>query len=174
MGDPTEELLDIMRAYFDFFFYMTITELWWSDVLLILGIGPKLDVNNINRGDLLSEIRILHSPLSAALQVIAFDLELFRVFHGAHLERHLLLRRSRGCLRLALLMLLGIRRICLKQPQARGGLNVEDLVIVRLHLKDPDLGKCERHRRLLVSELNLFDRCVDCGVGYSRITELLL
>ena len=133
MGHPAEELLDIMRANFDFFFYLTITKLWWSDDL-ILGIGPKLDINNINRGDLLSESRILHSPLSAALQAIAFNLELFRVFHGAHLECHLLLRGSRGCLRLALLMLLGIRRICLKQPQARGGLNVKDLVIIRLHL----------------------------------------
>jgi hypothetical protein len=150
VGDPAEELLYIMLAYFDFFFYLTNTELWRSYVL-ILGISPKLDVNNIYRGDLLREIRVLHSPLSAALQVIAFDLEFFRVFHGANLESHLLLRGSRGRLGLALLMLLGIRRICLKQPQARGSLNVKDLVVIRLHLKDPDLGKCERHRRLLVS-----------------------
>ena len=107
MGDPAEELLDIMLVKFYFFFYMTITELWRSDDL-ILGISPKLDVNNIYRGDLLSEIRVLHSPLSAALQVIAFNLEFFRVFHGAHLECHLLLRGSRCRLGLALLMLLGI------------------------------------------------------------------
>jgi len=173
VGDPAEELIDIMLAYFNFFFYLTTTELWRSDVL-ILGISPKLDANNINWCDLLSDIRILHSSFSAALQVIAFNLKFFRVFHGAHLECHLLLRGSRGCLRLALLLLLSIRRICLQQPQTRGSLNVKDLVIIRLHLKDPDLGKCERHRRLLLSKLNLFDRCVDCGVGYSRITKLLL
>ena len=96
------------------------------------------------------------------------------MFHGAHLESHLWLRGSRGRLGLALQMLLGIRRICLEQPQARGSLNVEDLVIIRLHLQDPDLGKCERYWRLLVSELNLFNRCIDCGVGCSRIPELLL
>lgn len=96
------------------------------------------------------------------------------MFHGAHLECHFWLRGSRGRLGLALRVLLGIRRICLKQPQSRRGLNVEDLVIIRLHLQDPDLGKCERYWRLLVSELNLFNRCINCGVGCSRIPELLL
>jgi hypothetical protein len=66
VGDAAEELLDIMLAHFDFFFYLTNTELWRSDVL-IRGIGPKLDVYNIDRGDLLSDVRILNSPLSAAL-----------------------------------------------------------------------------------------------------------
>jgi hypothetical protein len=96
------------------------------------------------------------------------------VFHGAHIECHLWLWRSRGRLGLALQVLLGIRRICLEQPQARRSLNVEDLIIIRLHLQDSDLGKCERYRRLLISELNLFYRCVDCGVGCSGIPELLL
>lgn len=66
MGDAAEELLDIMLAHFDFFFYLTNTELWRSDVL-VRGISPKFDVYNIDRGDLLRDVRILHSPLSAAL-----------------------------------------------------------------------------------------------------------
>ena len=173
MRDAAEELPDIMLAHFYFLFYMANTELWRSDVL-IRGISPKFEVNNINGRELLSDVRILHSPFSAALQVIAFNLEFFGVFHGAHLESHLWLRGSRGRLGLALDVLLGIRRICLEQPQARGCLNVEDLIIIRLHLQDPDLEKSKRDRRLLISELNLFDRCVDCGVGCSRIPKLLL
>ena len=66
MGDAAEELLDIMLAHFYFFFYLTNTELWRSDVL-IRCISPKFDVYNIDRGDLLSDVRILNSPLSAAL-----------------------------------------------------------------------------------------------------------
>ena len=46
MGDAAEELLDIMLAHFDFFFYLTNTELWRSDVL-IRGISPKFDINKI-------------------------------------------------------------------------------------------------------------------------------
>ena len=93
MGDAAEELLDIMLAHFDFFFYLTNTELWRSDVL-IRGISPKFDINKIDRGGLLRDVRILDGPLSAALQVITFNLEFFGVFHGAHIECHFWLRGS--------------------------------------------------------------------------------
>jgi hypothetical protein len=66
VGDAAEELLDIMLAHFYFFFYLTNTELWRSDVL-IQGISPKFDINKIDRGGLLSDVRILDGPLSAAL-----------------------------------------------------------------------------------------------------------
>jgi hypothetical protein len=66
MGDAAKELPDIMLAHFYFLFYIANTELWRSDVL-IRGISPKFEVNNINGRELLSDVRIPHSPLSATL-----------------------------------------------------------------------------------------------------------
>ena len=66
MRDAAEELPDIMLAHFYFLFYIANTELWRSDGL-ILGSSPKFDFNNINGRELLSDVRIPHSPLSATL-----------------------------------------------------------------------------------------------------------
>ena len=150
MGDPAEELVDVNLALFNFLLNLTITKQWRSHVLILCR-SPKLDVNNIDWGDLLSDIRIKNSSFSTALQVIAFNLEFLRVFHGADLECHLLLRRGRGCLRLDFELLFSIRRICLRQPQASGSLDVKDLVIIRVDLQDSYLGKRERNGRLLIT-----------------------
>ncbi len=110
---------------------------------------------------------ILYSSLSTTFKTIAFYLKFFRVLQGRSFKSNLWLWRSRCSLRLNFEMFVCWLRFCLCKRHSWGCLNIKNLIIIGVNLKNFYLRKRKWHRRLFITIRYLFSNYIKSSIRHS-------